>query len=83
MKNHDFTPKNHIFSNFRGVGGARVPPPLDPPLHNIGEHAPYVDSLKNKSDRSVLCKLRLSSHNLAIESDRYFIIPRMDRICEV
>jgi hypothetical protein len=27
VKNHDFTPKNHIFSNFRG--GAR---PLDPPL---------------------------------------------------
>ena len=21
MKNHDFTPKNHIFSNFRGGGG--------------------------------------------------------------
>ena len=30
VKNHDFTPKNHIFSNFRG----RVPgAPLDPPLH--------------------------------------------------
>ena len=30
VKNHDFTPKNHIFSNFRG----RTPgaPPLDPPL---------------------------------------------------
>ena len=34
VKNHDFTPKNHIFSNFRG-GARRVPPPppLDPPLH--------------------------------------------------
>ena len=37
VKNHDFTPKNHIFSNFRGVGGggARAgcaPSPLDPPL---------------------------------------------------
>ena len=32
VKNHDFTQKNHIFSNF--VGGARRvrPPPLDPPL---------------------------------------------------
>jgi hypothetical protein len=29
VKNHDFTPKNHIFSDFRGV---RPPPPLDPPL---------------------------------------------------
>ena len=25
VKNHDFTPKNHIFSNFRGGGGAAVP----------------------------------------------------------
>ena len=32
VKNHDFTPKNHFFSNFRG-GARRVrPPPLDPPL---------------------------------------------------
>ena len=35
VKNHDFTPKNHIFSNFRG-GARRVrpppPPPLNPPL---------------------------------------------------
>jgi hypothetical protein len=33
VKNHDFTPKNHIFSNFKG--GARAgcaPPPLNPPL---------------------------------------------------
>jgi hypothetical protein len=28
VKNHEFTPKNHIFSNFRGGR----PPPLDPPL---------------------------------------------------
>ena len=28
VKNHDFTPKNHIFSNFRG----RRAPPLDPSL---------------------------------------------------
>ena len=35
VKNHDFTQKNHIFSNFREGGGARPPaaPPLDPPLH--------------------------------------------------
>ena len=37
VKNHDFTPKNDIFSNFRGGGGGggacRVLPPLDPPLH--------------------------------------------------
>ena len=34
VKNHNFTPKNHIFSNFRGGEGARrVRPSLDPPLH--------------------------------------------------
>jgi hypothetical protein len=27
VENHDFTPKNHIFSNFRG-GGAGLDPPL-------------------------------------------------------
>ena len=33
MKNHDFTPKNLIFSNFMGGGGGRrVRPPLDQPL---------------------------------------------------
>ena len=34
VKNHDFTPNNHIFSNFKGgrVPGA-PPPPLDPPLY--------------------------------------------------
>jgi hypothetical protein len=32
VKNHDFTPKNLIFSNFRGGGGAGgAPPPLGPP----------------------------------------------------
>ena len=31
VKNHDFTPKNDIFSNFRG-GARRVSLPLDPPL---------------------------------------------------
>ena len=37
MKNHDFTPKNHIFSNFRGGGGEvrTAGAPLDPPLHNL------------------------------------------------
>ena len=31
VKNQDFTPKNHIFSKFRGLA-RRVRPPLDPPL---------------------------------------------------
>jgi hypothetical protein len=33
VKNHDFTPKNRIFSNFRGGRAPGAPaPPLDPPL---------------------------------------------------
>jgi hypothetical protein len=32
VKNHDFTPKNHIFSNFRGgAPGAPPPPPGSAP----------------------------------------------------
>ena len=31
VKNHDFTPKNHIFSNFRGGGACRVRPPVSAP----------------------------------------------------
>ena len=34
VKNHDFTPKNLIFSNFRG-GAHQVRPSLDPPLLNL------------------------------------------------
>jgi hypothetical protein len=33
VENHDFTPKNHIFSNFKGEGRAGCPPPLNPPLN--------------------------------------------------
>ena len=28
VKNHDFTPKNQFFSNFRGGGGGAPDPPL-------------------------------------------------------
>jgi hypothetical protein len=31
VKNHDFTPKNHIFSNFRGDARRVRPPPPPPP----------------------------------------------------
>jgi hypothetical protein len=27
VKNHDFTPKNHVFSNFRGARAGCAPPP--------------------------------------------------------
>jgi hypothetical protein len=37
VKNHDFTPKNHIFFNFSGGArrGRPTPSPLDPPLTKI------------------------------------------------
>jgi hypothetical protein len=31
VKNHDFTPKNLIFSNFRGAAPGAPPPPPPPP----------------------------------------------------
>jgi hypothetical protein len=33
VKNHDFTPKNHIFFPILGGGDAPGAPPLDPPLY--------------------------------------------------
>ena len=52
VKNHDFTPKNHIFSNFRGGGGCApgAPPPLDPPLQVVGwlcKRAPLIIIMKD------------------------------------
>ena len=41
----------------------------------------YVDQCKSKSDRSTLCKLRLSAHTLSIERGRYLKIPRQNRVC--
>jgi hypothetical protein len=39
VKNHDFMPKNYIFSNFRGGHAGCTPPPLDPSLR-------WLDKLK-------------------------------------
>ena len=38
VKNHDFTPKNHIFSNFRG----RPPPPPPPWIHPCIDFCLYL-----------------------------------------
>ena len=35
VKNHDFTPKNHIFSNFRGARAPGAPPPGSAPVNVI------------------------------------------------
>ena len=40
VKNHDLTPKNHIFSNFRG-GRRAGAPPLDPPLRCVQYFSEY------------------------------------------
>ena len=40
VKNHDFTPKNHIFSNFRG-GARRVRPPPGSAPENYIFHSTY------------------------------------------
>jgi hypothetical protein len=39
VKNHDFTPTNLIFYNFRGAPGA---PPLDPPLMYMSIVEQYI-----------------------------------------
>jgi hypothetical protein len=59
VKNHDFMPKNHIFSNFRGGGGAPgAPPPGSAPGNNgypvttsitkEGQKRSYTTSSNNK-----------------------------------
>ena len=45
----------------------------------------YVDILKNKNERAMLSKMRVSAHKLAIESGRYTRIktPKRERLCTV
>ena len=38
VKNHDFTPKNHIFTNFRGVRAGCTPPGSAPVLEIDHKH---------------------------------------------
>jgi hypothetical protein len=35
VKNHDFTPKNHIFSNYRGARAGCAPPPGSVPALDV------------------------------------------------
>jgi hypothetical protein len=44
VKNHDFTPKNHIFSNFRGACAGCAPPPrwIRPCLLHLFDHMFYM-----------------------------------------
>ena len=50
-------------------------------LYRAGIRPYYVDILKNKNERAMLSKLRISAHKLAIEGGRYLNIPKHERIC--
>ena len=50
-------------------------------LYRAGIRAYYVDVLKNKNERAMLSKLRISAHKLAIEGGSYLNIPKHERIC--
>jgi hypothetical protein len=53
VRNHDFTPKNHIFSNFRG-GARRVrPPPWIRPWYSIHFSADFVKARYMFSDSTI------------------------------
>ena len=52
-------------------------------IYKIQTRAQYVDSISYSSDRSILAKMRISAHNLAIKKDRCTGIPRHDGICKV
>ena len=36
-------------------------------FYDFNRRSAYVDILRNKTERSILCKIRLSAHHLAIE----------------
>lgn len=42
---------------------------------------PYIDICKDKTERSIISKLKLSAHTLAIEKGRYKNIERTNRVC--
>ena len=44
---------------------------------------PYLISCKNSKHRTALCRLRLSSHELAIEQGRYYNTPKHERLCKL
>ena len=51
VKNHDFTPKNHIFSNFRGRARRVRPPPGSAP--GIFDIFSYLKSLSELATSNV------------------------------
>ena len=50
-------------------------------IYNSNKRPYYVDTCRFKSDRSTICKFRISAHSLAIERGRYKNIPQNERLC--
>ena len=50
-------------------------------IYLAGIYPYYLDILKNKNERDMLSKLRISALKLAIEGGRYLNIPKHERIC--
>ena len=50
-------------------------------LKSSFEREPYIDSVRNRNQRSWLTRVRISAHNLAIERGRYSNVPLAARFC--
>lgn len=50
-------------------------------VHIPHKRLPYLDIIKNKSDRSIISKFRTSSHILAVEKGRHNDVDRSQRLC--
>jgi hypothetical protein len=52
-------------------------------VYDFNRRSAYVDILRNKTEGSILCKIRLSAHNLASERGRHLGLHTSDRICTI
>lgn len=52
-------------------------------IYNMGQRPHYVNTLKNRNDRAVICKICTSAHSLMIERGRYFNINKNERHCPI
>ena len=61
---------------------SEISPSMSHSLHFFENH-PCVDILRNKTERSILCKIRLSAHNLAVERGGHLGLHTSDIICTI
>jgi hypothetical protein len=66
VKNHDFTQKNHIFSNFRGGRAPGAPPPPPPPWIRPCIHQMMSDDILKDS---VMQKPKKYTFKMSLRSD--------------